>query len=82
MNTTEKEQISEKEPLAKSEASGAKSDILLEISKLRTYFYTEEGVVKAVDDVSFDIYQHEVLGLVGETGCGKSVTDFSQKNED
>ncbi len=50
---------------------------LLEIKDLKTNFYTEEGIVKAVDGVSFDIYQDEILGLVGETGCGKSVTALS-----
>jgi len=50
---------------------------LLEVKGLTTYFFTEEGVVKAVDGVSFDIYENEVLGLVGETGCGKSVTALS-----
>ncbi len=50
---------------------------LLEVKNLTTYFFTEEGVVKAVDGVSFDIYENEVLGLVGETGCGKSVTALS-----
>ena len=50
---------------------------LLEIKNLKTYFYTEEGVVKAVDGVSFDMYGDETLGLVGETGCGKSVTALS-----
>ena len=54
-----------------------KSGKLLEIKNLKTYFYTEEGIVKAVDGVSFDIYPDEVLGLVGETGCGKSVTALS-----
>lgn len=53
------------------------SEILIRIKNLTTYFYTEEGVVKAVDGVSFDIYKDEVLGLVGETGCGKSVTALS-----
>jgi len=53
------------------------SEILISIKNLTTYFYTEEGVVKAVDGVSFDIYKDEVLGLVGETGCGKSVTALS-----
>ena len=50
---------------------------LLSVENLKTYFYTEEGVVKAVDGVSFNIYEDEVLGLVGETGCGKSVTALS-----
>ncbi|MFX0029931.1 MAG: ABC transporter ATP-binding protein [Candidatus Hermodarchaeota archaeon] len=53
------------------------SDVLLEVNGLKTYFYTEEGIVKAVDGVSFKIYKDEVLGLVGETGCGKSVTALS-----
>jgi len=51
--------------------------ILLQIRDIRTYFYTEEGIVKAVDGVSFDMYEDETLGLVGETGCGKSVTALS-----
>ena len=54
-----------------------KAKKLVEVKNLKTYFYTEEGVVKAVDGVSFDIYEDEVLGLVGETGCGKSVTALS-----
>jgi len=55
---------------------GSKGKIL-EVKDLKTYFYTEEGVVKAVDGISFDMYTDEVLGLVGETGCGKSVTALS-----
>ncbi|HUW90075.1 MAG TPA: ABC transporter ATP-binding protein [Candidatus Nanopelagicaceae bacterium] len=50
---------------------------LLEIENLKTNFYTEEGIVKAVDGVSFNMGRDEVLGLVGETGCGKSVTALS-----
>ena len=50
---------------------------LLEVKDLRTFFFVEEGVVKAVDGVAFDIYEDEILGLVGETGCGKSVTALS-----
>ena len=50
---------------------------LVEVKGLKTYFFVEEGIVKAVDGVSFDIYEDEVLGLVGETGCGKSVTALS-----
>ena len=52
-------------------------NILLRVENLKTQFFTEEGVVKAVDGVSFNIFQDEVLGLVGETGCGKSVTALS-----
>ncbi|HLE15043.1 MAG TPA: ABC transporter ATP-binding protein [Anaerolineales bacterium] len=50
---------------------------LLEVHNLKTYFYTEDGVVKAVDGVDFSVYPGEVLGLVGESGCGKSVTSLS-----
>jgi len=50
---------------------------LLEVKNLKTYFYTEDGIVKAVDGVDFVVYPGEVLGLVGESGCGKSVTSLS-----
>jgi len=50
---------------------------LLEVKGLKTYFYTEDGVVRAVDGVNFDVYPGEVLGIVGESGCGKSVTSLS-----
>src|SRR5215471_11681985 len=50
---------------------------LLEVKNLKTYFYTEDGVVRAVDGVSFEVYPGEVLGLVGESGCGKRVTSLS-----
>ncbi|MFX1529895.1 MAG: oligopeptide/dipeptide ABC transporter ATP-binding protein [Promethearchaeota archaeon] len=53
---------------------------ILEVKDLTTYFYTEEGVVRAVEGISFKIYKGEVLGLVGETGCGKSVTALSILN--
>lgn len=53
------------------------SEVLLDVRDLRTYFYTYDGVVKAVDGVSFSIREGESLGLVGETGCGKSVTALS-----
>ncbi|MGC8644926.1 MAG: ABC transporter ATP-binding protein [Thermoplasmata archaeon] len=49
----------------------------LVVRNLKTQFFIYEGVVKAIDDVSFELRQGEVLGLVGETGCGKSVTAFS-----
>ena len=50
---------------------------LLEVRNLKTHFFTEDGVVKAVDGVDFDVFPGEVLGLVGESGCGKSVTSLS-----
>jgi len=53
------------------------SDNLLRVENLKTYFYTHRGTVKAVDGVSFDMKKGEILGLVGETGCGKSVTALS-----
>src|SRR4051812_26077322 len=50
---------------------------LLEIRALKTHFFTDEGVVPAVDGVDLEIPAHGTLGLVGESGCGKSVTGFS-----
>jgi oligopeptide/dipeptide ABC transporter ATP-binding protein len=50
---------------------------LLEIKGLKTHFFTEDGIVKAVDGVDFNVKSGEILGLVGESGCGKSVTALS-----
>jgi oligopeptide/dipeptide ABC transporter ATP-binding protein len=50
---------------------------LLQVRSLSTHFFTEEGVVRAVEEVSFEIYPGEILGIVGESGCGKSVTGLS-----
>ena len=47
---------------------------LLSVQNLKTYFFMDEGIVKAVDGVSFDVYPGQVVGIVGESGCGKSVT--------
>ena len=52
-------------------------DNILEIEDLHTFFYTEQGVVKAVNGVSYDVPRHSVVGVVGESGCGKSVTVMS-----
>src|SRR3990170_864982 len=51
--------------------------LVLEVDDLKTYFFTRWGVVKAVDGVSFSLRQKESLGLVGESGCGKTVTSLS-----
>jgi oligopeptide transport system ATP-binding protein len=50
---------------------------LLQVKDLRTYFYTEEGLVKAVDGVTYDVQEGETLALVGESGCGKSISALS-----
>jgi oligopeptide/dipeptide ABC transporter ATP-binding protein len=58
-------------------SSTVRSENILEVRGLKTYFYTEDGVVKAVDGVDFSVGAGEVLGLVGESGCGKSVSSLS-----
>ena len=50
---------------------------ILEIEDLHTYFFTDQGVVKAVNGVSFNIPKGSTVGIVGESGCGKSVTSMS-----
>jgi oligopeptide/dipeptide ABC transporter ATP-binding protein len=52
-------------------------EVLVEIKNLRTFFYTEDGVVPAVDGIDLTIHEGRVVGLVGESGCGKSVTALS-----
>ncbi len=60
-----------------SQTSAKPPERILDVRGLKTYFYTEDGVVKAVDGVDFYVNRGEVIGLVGESGCGKSVTSFS-----
>ena len=50
---------------------------ILEVRDLHTYFYTADGVVKAVDGVNLDVFPQRTLGIVGESGCGKSITTKS-----
>ncbi|MCH7586475.1 MAG: ABC transporter ATP-binding protein [Chloroflexi bacterium] len=54
-----------------------RSDYLLDVRGLQTYFFTEQGVVKAVDGVDLNVRSGEIFGLVGESGCGKTVTALS-----
>ena len=61
----------------RSESKRDSAQPVLEVKDLKTYFFTEEGVVKAVDGVSFAVQKGRTLGLVGESGCGKSVTAMS-----
>jgi oligopeptide transport system ATP-binding protein len=58
-------------------AADQKADVLLQVRGLSTHFFTPDGVIQAVDDVSFDVGYGETLGLVGESGCGKSVSALS-----
>src|SRR5215217_3758295 len=63
-------------PMAGSlpESTAAASSPLLAVRDLKTYFFQDEGVIKAVDGASFDVWPGKTLGIVGESGCGKSVT--------
>ncbi|MBW2093745.1 MAG: ABC transporter ATP-binding protein [Deltaproteobacteria bacterium] len=57
--------------------TNSSDDVLLDIRNLRTYFHVREGVAKAVDGISFQLGKGETLGLVGESGCGKTVSSLS-----
>ena len=53
------------------------ANCMLQVKGLKTYYYTEEGVVPAVDGLDFEVEQGETFAIVGESGCGKSVTSLS-----
>ncbi len=55
-------------------------EVILQVKDLRTYFHTDEGIVKAVDGITFDLRKGETVGIVGESGSGKSVTNLSIMN--
>jgi len=65
-------------PQVEDSSDGAPSDdVILEVKDLKTYFYTEEGEIRAVDGVNFNLRRGKILAIVGESGCGKSVTSYS-----
>ena len=66
--------INQKLILTKDDPLADQNDVLLEVKNLRTYFKLTEGTLKAVDDVSFNVRKGRTLGVLGESGCGKSVT--------
>jgi ABC-type dipeptide/oligopeptide/nickel transport system ATPase component len=63
--------------MQENKPNGSSAGHLLEVQGLSTWFHMESGTAKAVDDVSFYVDKGEMLGLVGESGCGKSVTALS-----
>ena len=65
------------QPGAGDPGHGWSSDVILDVKNLRTQFFTDEGIVKAVDGVTFQVRRGEALGIVGESGCGKSMTALS-----
>jgi oligopeptide transport system ATP-binding protein len=66
-----------KRPAAVETTGNGRSGPILEVRNLKTQFHTQDGIVKAVDDVSFYVMPGETLGVVGESGCGKSMTGLS-----
>ena len=71
------ETVTNADPTNSGSTEAVAGEKVLEIEGLQTYFYTREGIVKAVDDVTFHLEKGETLGIVGESGCGKSITALS-----
>jgi len=69
--------VARRKPKAEKVSGNGRSGPILEVKNLKTQFQTQDGTVKAVDDVSFHVMPGETLGVVGESGCGKSMTGLS-----
>jgi oligopeptide/dipeptide ABC transporter ATP-binding protein len=61
-------------PAISTDVTGRRREVVLDVRNLKVYYATPSGNVRAVDDVSFQVYEGEILGLVGESGCGKTTT--------
>ena len=75
--TTSSQEGTGLQPIAGCRAVGNNSGVLLEIKGLKTHFFSDDGVSPAVDGVDLRVHKAETLGIVGESGCGKSVTALS-----
>jgi peptide/nickel transport system ATP-binding protein len=76
-SSTDRTVVAELVPESQRRPRGATGELLLEVDDLHTSFRTHDGVVRAVTGVDFKVHRGEILGLVGESGCGKSVTSLS-----
>lgn len=63
--------------MTSTQNSAAENPVILEVNDLRTYFFNRTSTVKAVDGINFNLRQGETLGIVGESGCGKTITALS-----
>src|SRR6185295_3533957 len=74
---TRKSIVQATQTMTRPDPGAGRAEKVLEIENLKTHFFTRDGVVRAVDGVSYHVLKGETLGVVGESGCGKSVTALS-----